>query len=155
MNLRFFILDRVSLASLNMPNDGEFSWRWFLKHCIKGTFCRLVFTSFITRLIRKFYLLIVQLTLMKCIQKCVMHLQCCCFAYSPIVFLFFDVLVAVDLMVHDDNGDGDDNGDDDDGCDDEWFEFCRCEIWLIIASNLQIEIILLITFSGQFACGWI
>lgn len=87
-----------------------------------------MFTSFITRLIRKFYLLIVQLTLMKCIQKCVMHLQCCCFAYSPIVFLFFDVLVAVDLMVHDDNGDGDDNGDDDDGCDDEWFEFCRCEI---------------------------
>ena len=67
-----------------------------------------MFTSFITRLIRKFYLLIVQLTLIKCIQKCVMHLQCCYFAYSPIVFFF--------------------NDDDDDGCDDEWFEFCRCEI---------------------------
>ena len=88
-----------------------------------------MFTSFITRLIRKFYLLLVQLTLMKCIKKCVMDLQCCCFAYSPIVVVvFFDVLVAVDLMVHDDNGDGDDNGDDDDGCDDEWFEFCKCEI---------------------------
>ena len=63
-------------------------------------------------------------------------------------------------MVPDDNGDDDDddndNGDDDDGCDDEWFEFCRCEIWFFfIASNLQIAIIILITFSGQFACGWI
>ena len=60
-------------------------------------------------------------------------------------------------MVPDDNGDDDDNdnSDDDVGCDNEWFEFCRCEIWLIIASNLQIEIIILITFSGQFACGWI
>ena len=48
-----------------------------------------MFTSFITRLIRKFYLLIVQLTLMKCIQKCVMHLQCCCLAYSPIVVVVF------------------------------------------------------------------
>ena len=27
MNLRFFKLDRVSLASVNMPNEGEFSWR--------------------------------------------------------------------------------------------------------------------------------
>ena len=81
MNLRFFKLDRVSdaLGSLNMPNEREFSWSWILKHCIKGTFCRRAFTSFRTRLIKKCYLLIVQFTLMKCIQKCVMHLQCCCF----------------------------------------------------------------------------
>ena len=49
-----------------------------------------------------------------------MHLQCCCFVYSPIVFFY--VPVAVDLMIHDDNDD------DDDGCDDEWFDFYRCEI---------------------------
>ena len=63
---------------------------------------------------------------------------------------FFYVLVAVDLMIHDDNND------DDDGCDDEWFDFYRYEIWFFfIASNLQIEIIILITFLGQFACAWI
>ena len=53
-------------------------------------------------------------------------------------------------MIHDDNND------DDDGCDDEWFDFYRYEIWFFfIASNLQIEIIILITFLGQFACAWI
>ena len=156
MNLRFFKLDRVSLASLNMPNDGEFSWRWFLKHCIKGTFCRRVFTSFITRLIRKFYLLLVQLTLMKCIQKCVMDLQCCCFAYSPIVvvvFLTFSLpstswfmmimatamIMVMMTMVVMMNG----------------LNFVSARFDFFIASNLQIAIIILITFSGQFACGWI
>ena len=149
MNLRFFKLDRVSLASLNMPNDGEFSWRWFLKHCIKGTFCRRVFTSFITRLIRKFYLLIVQLTLMKCIQKCVMDLQCCCFVYSPIVFFFFTfslpstswfmMITMMMTMVVMMNG----------------LNFVSARFDFFIASNLQIAIIILITFSGQFACGWI
>ena len=58
-------------------------------------FCRCLFTFFIKREIRRFHVVVVQKR-ERNIQKSVMHVQSCCFAYQT--YCFYGVLVAVRVV---------------------------------------------------------
>ena len=84
MNSHFLKLYRAYSISFNSSNVGKFFWSWILKDCIKVqekkkkvvVLCSHASTK---REIRHFHVVIVQRRLRN-VQKCVMHVQSCCFA---------------------------------------------------------------------------
>ena len=90
VNSHFLKLYRACSISFNSSNVGKFFWSWILKDSIKvqemkkKSYC-LVYSFSTKREIMQFHVVVVQRRLRN-VQKSVMHVQSCCFAYLNLFF---------------------------------------------------------------------